>query len=615
MLMEDNCLTYQFDSFELDLSAFRLTRDGVPLELEPKALQLLAFLLQNQGRLLKKQELLEAVWGEVAVTENALTREIALVRRVLGDSTRDSKYIETVPTQGYRFIASVREVHKEEAPPAASFTSLVEHPQVEVRRAKFRPLEEILVVLLVVIAVVAVVLLLALHRTSTVASGDSPSTPQLIQATTSDGLDAFPSFSPDGKSIAYSSEKSGAYEIYLRQLESSGGEIQLTQDGAGNIEPAWSSDGQWIAYHSMTKGGIWILPAFGGAPRRITDFGSRPAWSHNGAAIAFESGAMGTMAETEFGASPDSTIWVVKVSDGSLQHLTQTAAPPSALATPPWFHFGDSSPQWSRDDRRVLYASSGKLWTVSADGKDIQQLVSGPTAYDPVYSGDGRRIYFLRQDASGSGIWEMPINDAGSAAGPSKQIYSSALGVIHYLAATGTGSRLAFSLVNTQDNLYSIKTPASGAEAAPVPLTRDTRSRKTIPAFSPDGSLVAFAALQRGSVYQIWIASADGKSARKIPIEVPVMFPYWFGQNVLGYWTQDSGNTWRLWRWELASATPVNVFSTHESVGGAQLSPDAKSIVFTKVEHGALNIWKMTFEDSRATQLTFDKNMAGWATW
>src|SRR5450432_2336145 len=91
---------FHFDGFEVDPSGFRLLKDGFPVDLEPKALHLLIYLLQHPGRLLKKQDILDAVWGDTSVSENALTRTIAVLRRVLNDTTKDSKYIETVPTQG-----------------------------------------------------------------------------------------------------------------------------------------------------------------------------------------------------------------------------------------------------------------------------------------------------------------------------------------------------------------------------------------------------------------------------------------------------------------------------------------------------------------------------------
>jgi len=73
------------------------------------------------------------------------------------------------------------------------------------------------------------------------------------------GLDAQPTLSPDGNSVAYSSNHNGTFEIYNKQLTSGGREIQLTADGHENFQPAWSPDAQQIAYFSKRRKGIWIV--------------------------------------------------------------------------------------------------------------------------------------------------------------------------------------------------------------------------------------------------------------------------------------------------------------------------------------------------------------------
>jgi eukaryotic-like serine/threonine-protein kinase len=100
-------VTYQFDEFEVDDRQFRLSEDGAPVQVEPKALRLLLCLIENRNRLVRKQELLDKVWPDAIVTENALTRTIGLLRRSLNDDTHVQRFIETVPTAGYRFIAKV----------------------------------------------------------------------------------------------------------------------------------------------------------------------------------------------------------------------------------------------------------------------------------------------------------------------------------------------------------------------------------------------------------------------------------------------------------------------------------------------------------------------------
>jgi TolB-like protein/DNA-binding winged helix-turn-helix (wHTH) protein/tetratricopeptide (TPR) repeat protein len=99
--------SYRFLEFELSEEDFTLSRRSQRIALEPKSLRVLTLLVNRAGHLVDKQELLESVWPNTFVEENTLTRTVGILRRELGDSSRDSKIIETVPTRGYRFIAPV----------------------------------------------------------------------------------------------------------------------------------------------------------------------------------------------------------------------------------------------------------------------------------------------------------------------------------------------------------------------------------------------------------------------------------------------------------------------------------------------------------------------------
>jgi DNA-binding winged helix-turn-helix (wHTH) protein/tetratricopeptide (TPR) repeat protein len=104
-------VVYRFDQFEVDDREFRLTEGGAPVQVEPKVLRLLVYLIENRSRLVRKQELLDAVWPDAIVTENALTRAIVLLRKALNEDSRVPRYLETVPTVGYRFVATVTVVN------------------------------------------------------------------------------------------------------------------------------------------------------------------------------------------------------------------------------------------------------------------------------------------------------------------------------------------------------------------------------------------------------------------------------------------------------------------------------------------------------------------------
>jgi TolB-like protein/DNA-binding winged helix-turn-helix (wHTH) protein/Tfp pilus assembly protein PilF len=101
---------YEFGPFQLDISEHSLLREGQAVPLEPKVFDLLRVLVQNQGRLLQKEELIKEVWPDSFVEEGNLNRNIAVLRKALGEQSSGKPYIETVPKRGYRFVASVRKI-------------------------------------------------------------------------------------------------------------------------------------------------------------------------------------------------------------------------------------------------------------------------------------------------------------------------------------------------------------------------------------------------------------------------------------------------------------------------------------------------------------------------
>ncbi len=114
---------YEFGDFRLLAAQRRLTQrsDGRPIELTPKALDTLHFLLQHPGELLDKSTLIAAVWPNVVVEENNLNQVISALRRALGDGSGGRRFIVTVPGRGYQFVAPVREGREvREGPPSTS---------------------------------------------------------------------------------------------------------------------------------------------------------------------------------------------------------------------------------------------------------------------------------------------------------------------------------------------------------------------------------------------------------------------------------------------------------------------------------------------------------------
>ena len=101
-------MCYEFGPFVLDTIQHALLREGNPVPLTPKTYDTLLVLVQNSGRMLSKEELMKALWPDSFVEESNLTQQVSMIRRALGESPGDPRYVVTVPSRGYRFVAEVR---------------------------------------------------------------------------------------------------------------------------------------------------------------------------------------------------------------------------------------------------------------------------------------------------------------------------------------------------------------------------------------------------------------------------------------------------------------------------------------------------------------------------
>src|SRR3974390_3930 len=111
-------LVFLCDGIEIREQEFCVMKDGEAIPIEPRAFRVLLYLLRNPQRIVTKDELLQSVWDDAAVTENSLARAILKLRQALGDDARSPQYIQTVSRIGYRFVSSV-EIREASIAPAA----------------------------------------------------------------------------------------------------------------------------------------------------------------------------------------------------------------------------------------------------------------------------------------------------------------------------------------------------------------------------------------------------------------------------------------------------------------------------------------------------------------
>ena len=222
-----------FGEYKLDTRLRRLYRRTDVVPLTPKAFDTLLALVERAGRIVEKDELLRAVWGDTVVGDETLAQNISTLRRVLGDQADRPEFIATVPRCGYRFIGAI--THSPVSTLGAAPAGETSAPPSVARRALIRRATPIMAV-----AVVATI-------GTWLASGRVPpappraaveftvSEPDQWAFSTSGGMLAL---SPDGHQLAFmASDANGFVLLWLRPLDSSVPRLLARPEGALSLIP------------------------------------------------------------------------------------------------------------------------------------------------------------------------------------------------------------------------------------------------------------------------------------------------------------------------------------------------------------------------------------------
>jgi Tol biopolymer transport system component len=446
-----------------------------------------------------------------------------------------------------------------------------------------------------------------------------------VQVTTAAGLELDPTFSPDGEALAYSSDQSGSFEIWIRELRPGGRESQLTSGGDQLFEPDWSPDGRTLVYHSKRRGGLWLVPADGGEPVRLTSFGSRPAFSPDGARIAFQSESSPQLSDTAAPSLALSTLWVVEADGEGLRQLTRPGEPPG----------GHGAPSWSPDGHRLVFSASrygsSEIWSLElpaasegGDGGEPVALVRSPTtAYDPAWSPDGRSIFFSARLRQVNGLWRLPVDPrSGGPDGEAEQIANFGLASIRQLAVSRRGGKVAYATLSTVSNLHALPldpetgTPLPGEAGTPRALTSGT-GRNNRPAFSPDGTRIAYDRWQPGVNIDLWLIPAGGGPPEQVTVDSGSSSqPSWFpdGERLAFHAGRDGRRS--LWSIDLGSREESFLAELPEDVFWARLAPGGDRVAYhSRAGGGTDALWVIELATGERQRLTERGYAASFPCW
>jgi serine/threonine-protein kinase len=389
-----------------------------------------------------------------------------------------------------------------------------------------------------------------------------PAFPMHFSAVTNfPGVEAQPSLSPDGRSVAFASNRDGHYDIYVG-LIAGGSLVRITNDPNLKARPRWSHDGTKIAYSRLNESGlwdIWEVPALGGTPRRLILNAMDPAWSPDGRSLAYANNSTGS-------------IWIADSSGQNARAITQPE--------PGW---SELQPSFSPDGSRLgfvfkIQGPYGELAVANLVTNKVHRLTDDHAlALSPAWSPDSRFVYFASSRGGALNIWKI------AASGGEPDQITAGQGQDAELDVSFDGKRIVFSTYRESINIAEVRLEPGEGGTGPKWLTTDPARNANAPAYSPDGKHLAYFSARQGVEREIiWVMDSDGSNP------VPLIedgraniFPRWApdGQTVFYMRTFPAGRDAQdtIWTWGLEIRTTA-------VVGSAPLLP------VTVTAHGPFDV-------------------------
>lgn len=521
-------------------------RDGQPVALAPKAVDILLMLVQHAGHLVDKDELMKQVWTDAFVEEGNLTKNIFFLRRVLGTRDDGGEYIDTVPKRGYRFAAPVEKWLEEQdrtevvsEGPSRNQTRAAEPRKIErIDRGKgyalarqpepirktpseaeaTAPTPAVPVVVprqepreasgsdlkgrrsrlipgvaaaLTVVAVLAVVWVLS--------PAPVPRVRRTLQLTHFGRVEALARLLTDGTSIFFVQKSGGHYS--LAQIPVEGGEpVPIATLFPNTALLDISPDHSELLVSSVAageeEGALWALPTAGGSLRRLGNVSAQDAaWSPDGRKILYAAG---------------SNLYVMKANGLESRRLA---------STPGFPHY----PRWSPDGRVLRFTLSDlpshteSLWEVTSEGGNLHRLLPGwresSTDWGDGESGgdwtpDGKYFVFRSVRAHAASIWA--IREKGGFLRRSSSAPSLLTTTDSYLWSTsvaGAGKKLVFGAGKEDRELERYDSRLNQF----VPYLLGVSARWA--SFSNDGRWVAYVAMPG---FVLWRSRLDGSERLRL---------------------------------------------------------------------------------------------------
>ncbi len=381
-------------------------------------------------------------------------------------------------------------------------------------------------------------------------ASEEPIQASFKQLTDQPGAELNPTISPDGNYIAYQKSIHNVSHILLQRV-GGGNPIDLTKDSKDDVgEPSFSPDGQSIAFRSEREGGgIFIMGATGESAKRLTDAGYDPSWFPDGKEIVYATEGI----SSPYSRNTTSQLWVVNSSSGEKKLIFE----------------GDAvQPRVSPHSLRIAYwglpkgAGQRDIWTIPVTGGEPVSVTNDvPLDWNPVWSPDGKYLYFSSDRGGNLNLWRISIDEQSGKVSGSPTPVTTPSRSCSYLTISRDGSRIVYADIDQRSNLYraTFDPVKESVISSPTPVTQGSRP-SLYADISPDGQWVAFTSLV-GAQEDVFVSRVDGSDVRQLTNDI----------------YRDRGNSW---------------------------SRDGKRIAFYSNRSGHYDIWSINADGSNLEQVS-----------
>jgi Tol biopolymer transport system component/DNA-binding winged helix-turn-helix (wHTH) protein len=594
---------YEFGAFRLDPAERVLWHGEEMIVLPSKVFDTLWILVKEEGRVVSKSELMDAIWADAFVEESNVSQNIYTLRRTLGVDEKGRQFIETIPRRGYRFAIPVKlleEASNNGADDSQTVAAAQAAPLSTSARAEkeTRPRPSLRYA---IFACLGVVILFSLgfgvyqfiNR-----RGEkrqiAPIEQVRFKRLTDSGDVIHPTISPDGELLAYvRTEKEGG-SVWIRQVETGGDFQTLPPSPKSYRSLAFSPDGKYLFFrHKGDPGKIYQKPIFGGEPKKVADdVWSEFSVSPDGGRLAFirrdvargahslilaniDGGAERELSvrrsPREYGKgapawSPDGSKLVAISEQPNLLTVDESTGEERELPTASWRDI--AMVLWTPNGKHLIFSARAtdetatQLWMLTYPDGALRRLTNDLESYFWIsLSLDGRKLV-ARQQRMIMHLSLLPDGDVKRARPLtfSERCFDGYVG----LAWTPDDKIIFSSFSNNVTDLYSINPDGSGR----AQLTANAGQDNEYPVVSNDGRYIVFTSNRAGSK-QIWRMDLDGRNQKQLTFGA--------GQKSDG---QKDGSQY------------------------AALSPDGREVFFIRTGAGQADVWKVSIDGGTPVQVS-----------